>query len=89
MKETRKKTRKKTKTCANCNSCKSIYERFGCSYYRNTKLCCCAISGKITERDKGCSKWSKRVIGYDLSESRLSAVEEDVKILISYLKDVE
>ena len=27
--------------------------------------------------------------GYDLSQSRLSAVEEDVKILISYLKDVE
>ncbi len=86
-----KETRTKTKTCANCDSCKSIYERFGCSYYRNTKLCCCIISGKITERDKGCSRWSKRVSGsgYDLSQSRLSAVEEDVKILISYLKDVE
>lgn len=72
------------KNCKSCNNCKMLYARY-VSFFKINKYYCTEHK-KITETDLSCSKWSKRVITFDISLKRFDEVEQDIKLLQQYLK---
>ena len=77
----------KTKICKFCNACKALYT-VGRYRYWKTKLYYCTIADKIVNVKSSCANWHRKHVEYDLSAQRFDEVENDVRMLEKYMKDL-
>ncbi|MCI8413926.1 MAG: hypothetical protein HFE47_07555 [Clostridia bacterium] len=72
--------------CRNCDFCKLIYRKWNYHYYR-TDLRYCVFRDEFTQLENSCTSGCPKKRVYDLSASRFDSAENDVALLLEYLKD--
>lgn len=77
----------KTKRCRTCRACKRLWRWFSYRLDKGKRFYC-EVHEKIIDLGSGCDDWCKKTRSFDFSPQRFDEVENDIKLLKEYLKDV-
>ncbi len=72
--------------CLLCGACKQLY-RMGFAGMWDAKAYYCEVLNKIIDSETECKFWRPKQTDVDLSAERLDAAIEDIKFILSRIKD--